>query len=243
LVDHINIAEILELNRLKTSDLVYIIISLMLAAVAIFRESFERAFLKPELEIDFRNCPPYSHKTVMDFSINSILPGEPMRTLKNIPVYYFSFIVINRGKKQARNCEVVLEEVNKKDKDGNWVEENYIPVNLKWVMPDNPQFVSINPERRLYCNIGHILHPEHQEKEASDWRFMPAEDKGKSVFKLELRQHFYYQRDCLTPGEYKIKVAIYSENAGKQERTFKIKWTGEWKEKEDDIFNNEIIIR
>ena len=213
----------------------------MLAIIAIFRESFERAFLKPELEIDFHNYPPYSHKTVMDFPVNSIFPREPTITLKDIPVYYFSFIVINKGKKQAKNCEVVLEEVSKKDKDGSWVEENYIPVNLRWVIPDNPQFVSINPGRRLYCNIGHILHPEHQEKEASSWRFMPTEDKGKPVFKLDLRQYFYYQRDCLTPGEYKIKVSIYSEDAKKKERVFNIKWTGEWKE--NDIINNEIIIK
>lgn len=242
IIERIIELNVIEFNRLRTENLIYIIGTLILALVAIFRESLEQKILKPNLEIDFYNYPPYSHKTVMYFSVNDPITGEFIYYARDIPVYYFSFLVINKGRKQAKNCEVVLEGISKKDKNGNWAEEKYIPSHLKWVVPDNSQFISINPGRSIYCNIGHILHPKDQDRESSVWRSMPLEDKEKTVFKLELTERFYYQRDIFAPGEYKIKVAIYSENANKRERVFKIKWTGEWKDKEDEILDKEIKI-
>lgn len=234
--------DIVELNKLKTNDLVYILGTLILAGIAIFRESLTKMFLKPELEIIYENYPPYSHQTKMDFNIYDPITGKLIDAIRDVPVYYFSFLVLNKGKKQAKNCEAILEGISRKDENGNWIKENYIPANLKWVMEGKPQFISINPERRIYCNIGHITHPDYQNREPSDWRFMPVKDKEKPVVKLELRERFYYQMDCLPPGEYKIRVAIYSENDKKREKTFEVKWTGNWRENEEEMLDREIKI-
>jgi len=209
--------------------------------IAIFKEWLESLIFKPGLRIYFENRPVYGHRTVMDFHVNDSITGKLIGVF-SVPVDYFSFLVINEGKKQAKDCEVVLEEVSKKNEQGIWIKEEHIPTNLKWVWKDNPQFVSINPGRRIYCNIGHILKLDSQEREPSHWRFMPSQDKGKPIFMLELMHFFYWQRDCFVPGEYKIKIVVYSENAKRQEKTFKIEWTGNWAEKEEAIFREEIKI-
>lgn len=238
----LQILDAIEWNRLKTENIIYIFTTLILAATAIFHEYLEQIISKPELEIEFANYPPFSHQTVMDFNKQDVFTGKIISVLENIPVYYFSLLIINRGTKQAKNCEVVLEGISKKDKNGDWIEEKYLPTNLRWVVPDSPQFISINPKRSIYCNIGHILKPEYQDNEPSAWRLIPAEEKNKPMFKLELMNRFYYQRDFLSPGEYKIKVAVYSENSEKKEKSFNIKWTGEWKSTEEEMLDKEIKI-
>ena len=44
------------------------------------------------------------------------------------------------------------------------------------------------------------------------------------------------QPNCLTPGKYCIKICVYSDNAQTKELFFKIIWSGEWKDTEEEIF-------
>ena len=148
---------------------------------------------------------------------------------------------------QADDCEAVLERVWKEDdakKLHKW--ENFLPVNLKW-SGENPTknferacFKTIYPGgRRIFCDIGHICHPKHQA--ASTYRGITEEERQKNKFFFELPQKFFYQWDCLIPGKYQIQISVYSKNAEKITGKFKISWSGEWRDSEEEMFR-EIVV-
>jgi len=56
-----------------------------------------------------------------------------------------------------------------------------------------------------------------------------------------LQQSFFSQWDCLIPGRYEIKITIYSKNAEKVSRKFKIIWSGNWKDKESEMLDELVI--
>ena len=146
----------------------------------------------------------------------------------------------NKGKTQARLCEVVLEKIWRVDSGKKLVKEKYSSVNLSWVVErqNRVQFISINPGRCIFCDIGHVS----KKIEQSEWINITKEEQKKRKFFLELRSRFYAQRDCFPPGKYVIQAAVYSENAPKIEKKFKITWTGNWKETEEEMFGKELKI-
>lgn len=158
----------------------------------------------------------------------------------DFPVYYFRFLVENTGKTQAEDCEVLLERVFKENSAGRMVEwNNFTPVNLKWSGMRDPISRTIQPDRKVYCDLGKIQHPEHNY--VSRYRGITEDDKKDLKFALELPEIPYSQWDCLTPGKYKLDVSVYSKNAEKASRSFLVAWTGKWKDGESDMFNELVI--
>jgi len=154
------------------------------------------------------------------------------------------------GKSQARNCEAVLEELWLADSSGNFIQDkNFSPMNLYWVgqyekiggdsVPK--QFLDINPGKRgLFIDIGHISSPDFQ-KRFEKSQFYLEKDNATLKFFFDHPIKFFSQRDCIPPGKAKIKFTLYSENAPKCERNFQIAWSGNWKDREEDMFR-EIVI-
>ena len=220
---------------LQTSDWVHIIVALFLGACALsvpyLVELLKRKYFAPVFKIEFEHGYPYCHQTVYS---------------NRQPVYYFRFRVVNTGESQAKSCEGVLEELWLADSAGRFIQEkNFSPVNLNWSgqFIETPtgripkQFIDINQERRVFCDIGHINHPVVTEKSV----FYLEEDNKELKFLFDINPKFYSQRDCVSPGKAKIKVAIYSQNARKHEKYFSIAWSGRWKDREEDMFK-EIVI-
>jgi len=80
--------------------------------------------------------------------------------------------VLNEGKSQARFCEAVLNELWLADISGHLIKDpNFSSINLNWSSQLQPkQFLDINPERELFCDIGHISSPDFQKnKEISQF--------------------------------------------------------------------------
>ena len=214
---------------LGVGDLIYVWGVLLLGFFAVTNDAINRECFKPELEIHFSQTHPYCHITKMKHTKSN---GVEIF----FPVYYCRFAVKNkRGRRQANNCEAVLEKIWINNKE----EKNFSPVNLSWVVPEEPsqyiqvpQFVSLGPGREIFCDIGFIIHKDYYKLKSPAWILAGEGHK----FMLELRKRFFAQRDCISPGEEcKIRVAIYSENAEKIEKTFTIKWSGEWKDEEPEI--------
>lgn len=185
----------------------------------------------PKLETSFNLAPPYCH-------ITRYTSGES--------VYYFRLRIDNKGKAQAKRCEVVLEKI--------WIIENetprefpnFSPVNLIWVAGSagtRSQYIDINPRRSFFCDIGHISSPQHQMTEELNHRiYLPGGRRNHLCFTLELLQIFNAQPNCLHPGRYIIEVGLYPENAEYRKICLEISWSGVWKDIEIEMFR-EIHIR
>lgn len=158
----------------------------------------------------------------------------------SFPIYYFRFLVENVGKTQAEECEVLLEKVFRENSAGEMIEwNNFTPVNLKWSGIRDPINKTIQPDRKVYCDIGNIPHPNHCY--ASIYREANTEDQKKNKFVFELPEKYYSQWDCLLPGKYKFTISIYGKNIKKVTKSFNISWSGKWKEKETDMFEELVI--
>jgi hypothetical protein len=220
------------------STIALAICTLALAVVAAFQDRIRAWLLMPKLKVYYTHTPPFAHRTWW---------RSPQDAELKEPVYYFSFQVVNEGLSQARRCEAVLEDLWICDAAGNPEKHpNFSPVNLTWVAPSpTPQFLDINPNRKVYCNIGHISSPSYQEREEKDPRRridIPGYDDSGLRFFLEQTKWYYSQPNCLAPGKYAIRVSLYAENAPYQEHFFEIVWSGKWQNSDPEMFR-EIVIR
>ena len=201
-------------------------ITAFLAPYAIERWKF--TYRSPKLRIKFKLAPPGCHQTQMKKG-----------SLK-FPVYYFRFLIENFGKTQAEKCEVLLEKIFKENSAGKMIEyKNFSPVNLKWSGIRDPYEKTIQPGRKIYCDLGRVQHPDH--KYHSIYRNISERDQAVNKFTFELPERYYSQWDCLTPGKYKIIISVYSKNAEKITRQFNLSWSGKWEDEDKDMFNELVI--
>jgi len=220
------------MKYMTNSDWVLIGTTILLALVAFSApyviERWKYKFYSAKLKFIFYHKPPYCHITQMTGSGGSF------------PVYYFRFIIMNEGKTQADQCEVLLQKIYKANSAENFKEiSGFTPVRLKWSGMEKEKYLTIQPERKIFCDIGRIHQINHQPD--SVFREISADDKEKNKFFFEMPERFYAQWDCLVPGKYKIELAVYSKNAPKVIKEFYIAWSGQWKDKETDMFNELVI--
>ncbi|MHA1541918.1 MAG: hypothetical protein ACTSQH_02980 [Candidatus Hodarchaeales archaeon] len=226
---------------MEITDWILILTALFLGACALFvpylAEIVKRKAFAPNLKILFELAPPFCHQTSWRSP-----PGSPTQIEE--PVYYFRFQVVNEGKTQARLCEVFLENLWIYDSANNpQPYPNFSPVNMIWVGASN-EFININPNRRVFSDIGHISSANYQrEMEQNRFIDIPGYRGNDLRFVLDLRQIFYSQPNCFGPGRYILQVGLYSENAGYQKEFFDISWSGRWQDGDDEMFREIVIAR
>jgi hypothetical protein len=218
--------------EIQISDWISIATTVILASTAFgvpyIIEKWKYKFYSPKLDFDFFHKPPYCHITEMK--------GQSSK----FPVYYFRFRVVNNGKIQAEQCEVVLEKIWKENAAGEFKEfTGFSPVSLKWSGGKPERYLTIQPDRKIFCDIGRIHHPNNEPESA--YKNISEQEKKENKFFFEMPERFYSQWDCLIPGKYQIEVAIYGKNAKKISRKFNISWSGIWKNEETDMLNELVI--
>jgi hypothetical protein len=219
----------LNINITPTTDwnLVFVTLFLGICALAVppITKWVEHNMYAPKLEISFNDAPPYCHKTMYE-------GGQP--------VYYFRLLIKNIGKSKARNCEVILEKIWTYENETPKEFPNFSPVNLIWVaglVGTKVQYIEINPNRSVFCDIGHIASRQYQRTvELTNFIYLPGARRNHLCFLLEFLQVFNAQPNCLHPGKYILDIGIYSENAKYQKARFEISWSGEWKDSENEMF-------
>ena len=220
---------------LNTGDYILICTTLFLGAVALFvpylAELIKRNLFKPILEVDIHLRAPDCHKTYW---------SNTSKDLK--PVYYFRFEVKNVGKTTCRNVENSLENIWRLNAASIPIKiDNFTPVNLKWSLHYRQSGQNINPDRKIYCNIGHLPVIDFQ-KVQKPLINLVGYDGEDLRFVLELETILNVQLNCLPPGSYIIQVNTYAENHKTLITYFKIDWSGIWKD-EDDLMFQELVIR
>ena len=191
-------------------------------------ERWKYRFYSAKLGFIFFHKPPFCHITQMRG------PGV------DFPVYYFRFKIVNIGKVQAEQCEVIIENIWKRDKTKRLKDFNgFSPVGLKWSGTKNTRCLIIQPDREVFCDMGRIYHPDHEPE--SVYRNITEEEKEQNKFFFEWTEKFHSQWDCLLAGEYRIKIAVYSKNAKRISKKFNITWSGTWKNQESEMLNELVI--
>ena len=192
-------------------------------------ERWKHKFYAPDLFFEFEFGPPWCHLTSMWMGKVKYVKED------TLPAYYFRFSVGNNGKVRADDCEAALEKVWKEDDEGNLCEwPNFSPVGLLW-SGEEDHLKTIHPGRKgVFCDIGRINHPKY--KANSIYRGISETEKQENIFFFTARKIFYSQWDCLVPGKYQIQISVYSKNAKRITKRFKISWSGKWKDIEEEMF-------
>ena len=216
---------------MQVSDWVLIFSTIFLGTVALFvpylAEIVKRKCFAPYLKVEFELTPPDCHKT---------------RFGNNEPVYYFRYRVTNTGKSQAKRCEAVIEKIYKADAAGNCQPLKYSPINLIWGSSYG-EYVDINPERKYYCDLFNIPSKEFQKWRLSEKAYIDPMDTQPFDLGiiLDVKAAFFSQPNRLPPGQYKIVVGLFSENSPKITQSFKISWSGNWKDTEEAMLKEAVV--
>jgi len=203
--------------------------TLLAVLVALFGEKLWEILTQPILQIDFELAPPGCHKTQMK--------GPQI----SFPVYYFRFLVKNYGKRQAEECEMVLEKIFE-EKNGRFEQyKNYTPVTLKWSGSRNPHVRDLQPNRGIYCDLGRVHSPTHKHRSIYVNITEDQQKESKFVLELPVSELYYSQWDSLLPGRYLLDIVVYSKNAKVAKRRFELTWSGIWKEDNTEMLKELII--
>ena len=200
-----------------------------LALVAAFQDQIRAALARPRLVLRFRQTPPMCRLSSRSF------PEVPNLRER---FFDFHFQVENEGRSQARRVEAFLEAIWVHDASNTPKQiEGFWPVKLRY---DNKGtlHLDLNPHGPpVYWNLGFIPSPVIQGAMRGDaYIEVPgADDKGLRFY-LDVLDRPFFQPNTLPPGNYSIKVSVYSENAARVDSYFGIIWTGNWKEDEQKMF-------
>jgi hypothetical protein len=201
-------------------------------------EWLRRGCFAPKLAIEFSQTPPDCHKTTC--TITKPIDGQ-VAVVSAKPAFYFRFRVVNKGKTTANKCEAVLTKLFY-ESDNRWMPyENYTAINLVWGAFAG-EYVDINPERTVGCNLLHILEPSQQDYFKGSYVNPEGIKEYPVGIILDVKGALSCQPNRLPAGKYKIIVEIYAENAKKITKEFVITWSGQWKEKLDGIFDEISIV-
>jgi hypothetical protein len=227
---------------LNTNEWVLIGTTLFLGFVALFvpyfSEVIKRYYFAPSLIIEFNEISPDCHKTkckTWDTQTGKLLYDEPF--------YQFRFRVKNKGKSQAKKCEVVMQKLFFSDSAGNFRPYTpYTPVNLNWGS-GYEEFVDINPHRTFFCDLLSVPSKEQQERLVKVEKYINPPDTPSYEYGIILnaKNIFFSQPNRLPKGKYKVEIAVFSENCKSIKTTFEISWSGNWKDDEQNMFR-EIVI-
>jgi hypothetical protein len=225
---------------LQTTDWVLICTSLFLGACALFvpllAQLIERRYLAPNLIVEHRHEPPYSHKTA--WRTNSDVAIE-------WPVYFFCFAILNNGKSHAKGVEAVINALWIHDASGNPVkQDNFLPVSLRFDETGR-RSTDVSRRRRIFWNLGHISIPDYQrDYERSHFRDVSGSHANSLRFVFDLIDAPLAQPNCLVPGTYYVQIAVYSENAPEKEDVYlKIVWNGKWHDDKEAMLREIVISR
>lgn len=219
------------------TDTIQVWSTIVLGAAAIFgpvlAELIQRRILAPRLKLTYEQRVPFYHKTWWRSDVDPEISE---------PAHYFKFRLENNGRSQARRCEVVLE--------GLWLYDvadrptrhvDFSPQNLGI---GSTGLIDINPERRVDVTIGRISSLAHQLREERGPAVVDVpgtHNRDDLRFIFSLTNYPYSQPSCLVRGRYGVKFAVYSENAPRVERYYRIDWSGEWRDSEAEMLRSFVL--
>ena len=219
----------------------------LLAFVAVFQDKIRDYFKSPRLDLSIELSPPDCHKTTM-VDTNSTRDGE---SFTNWSAYYYLIRIWNKGKTSARNVEVIVSDVSKKEGDKYKRIEGFIPDNLLW--STMTKSVASGKEHRVYCplispdtfkhcNIGHINDPKFRAYVGEDDPTMDiSETETVFCFDVNFKSNKLYF--LIPPGTYNFKITAGCENASTISKYYTMTVSGKFHEEEPKMLNEGLSIK
>jgi hypothetical protein len=227
-------------DRATLADWLIAFGTILVAIVAIFQDKIRSWIWKPKLNCEINLSPPDCHSTLLRYQS----PGYPEHG-EDVwaQTYYFRLRISNTGNTSAKNAEVILTEILKKEGDKFKKLKDFSADNLLWSTLDKMYCDYISPGTFKFCNIGHVVDPKERGK-------LPGEDNGfinladgETSFFFDVRFKSNIMYHIVGPGIYIIAVKIGSENAKTISRKYEINITGKWHYEEARMFNEGVSIK
>jgi hypothetical protein len=213
------------------ANVIIAIVTVILATVAIFGKSIGRWLRRPILDVEARCQLPDCRKTSFNFLAD---------------VYYFRILVTNKGKSAARNVEVYVTQLLKKEKDGTYkIRSSFSPDNLKWSNINKSIYPAIPPNSGRLCVVFHIVDPSKR-VDPSLKTLMEYEDAnallippGKTIMNIDTATRTNRKDYLQLPGEYRLDIVVSAENSSSVvHKELKIIHTGDWYSNEDHMLSD-----
>jgi len=213
--------------------------TLALAIIAVFQDKIRSIFWSPSLDCEIELSPPDCHRTI------ARAPGAEFFS------FYYRFKIWNKGRVSAKNVEVLIVDILKREGGTFKRIELFSPDNLRWStlfdivdgrMVPKRYCDYISPDTYKHCNLGHIHDPKFRSSiQGEDNPKLPV-GKNEAIFCFDV--HFmsnilYY---LVEPGEYQIQIKVGGENAKTINRKYLMKISGKWFEDEKRMLNEGLSI-
>lgn len=206
------------------------------AVISILREELLLWFRHPEFLINFINGQPDCHRVPLNWCY--------LNSLGTAQTHYIRCRVKNNGKIAAKDVEVAIIEVKRKDATGRFqTQKMALPLNLLWshykshILPQLP----LGAERHF--TLGHIVDPEQRTKIPNENDPNREIGNDRTFFCLETFVKSNTLEYLIEPGEYKIFIQVSAANAKPKNFTFHLNHTGVWFENEEKMYSEALGMR
>lgn len=223
---------------------------LLLALVALFKDSFLQFISKPNIDIEFELRPP-------DCFRSQIIHTEQKQIEKNVMridrivfyMFYYRLRIINNGKSPAKNVEITIRDVRKKKGDSFDRIDFPLDDNLDWFSsslirgkPSIMYYTFIFPNTFKHCELGHIIDPSKRHLVSFENKpKLPNKDETIFSFNVITKYHSLYH--LVEPGTYRVKVLVAGENFRSLEKEYELEVTGKWFENEERMLSDGLKLK
>jgi hypothetical protein len=211
--------------------------TIVLAVLAVFQDRIRSWFWSPKLDCTISLHPPDCHRTIS-------LLGD-----KQFFSFYYLLEIWNKGNVSARNVEVLIVDVQRKEGTSFKMIDSFLPDNLKWSTlfdVSGDRLISkryceyISPDSFKHCNLGHIHDPAYRKADGDDSHLSISEKETIFCFDVHFMSTKRYY--LVGPGVYRVKIKVGCENAKTITRSYQITITGKWFEDETRMLNEGVTI-
>jgi hypothetical protein len=152
---------------------------------------------------------------------------------KKFPSYYCRLRVHNQGGGEAKGVEVQMLALRKKGPDGQMAPDPvFLPLDLQWSFGE-VQRPKLLPGVFRYCDLVHVDSPAPDR--------LVFHNAGFPAMPNEIRPGEH--PTIKAPGEYELDVAVAARNAATIHRILSIRFTGVWRNSDDDMAREGLRVR
>jgi len=157
--------------------------------------------------------------------LQSLIHMDMPYVTKQGETYYYHLGVKNIGRSTAQNCRGYVDRIYEYNNGQYERVKNFIAMPLFWAREEKPD-TFIGPDQEKFLDIGTI-----------NTNFIYLGGKRPFIFWFRA----FSDTGSLYLGRYKVKIILYSENTKSLSVDLYINWSGQGKEKYEDMLKELII--
>lgn len=173
--------------------------------VAIFMPLFQRLYSKPNLSFGLNYSHPDCNMTTGKYMDNPI------------DAFFLRFYVENIGRTTAKDIEVTVDKIEKKNEDKWQLCTDFLPSNLVWTNIGVPILNNLLPKAKRNVDLAFIFHP-----------LFTQCGKDETEMIVTIATNPFDNFNVLCHGEYKFSVVVGGSNCDPIKENFFLSFTEKW---------------